>query len=71
MTTFLFIKEYKSWAILKRERQRWVRFLPLFDFFSLVSFSIFYVFDDAVNITSELHDLRTLVTIPVQKREKT
>ena len=27
--------------------------------------------DDAVNITNELHDLRTLVTIPAQKREKT
>jgi len=27
--------------------------------------------DDAVNITSELHDPRTLVMISVQKREKT
>jgi len=28
-------------------------------------------FDDAVNITSELHDPRTLVRIPAQQREKT
>ena len=27
--------------------------------------------DDAVNITSEPHDLRTLVMIPAQQREKT
>ena len=29
------IKEFKLWAILKRERQRWVRFLPLSLTFSL------------------------------------
>ena len=27
--------------------------------------------DDAVNITSESHDLRTLIAIPAQQREKT
>ena len=56
---------------IKERKTKMGQILPLFDFFSLVSFSIFYVFDDAVNITSELHDLRTLVTILVQKREKT
>ena len=30
-----------------------------------------YVHDDVVNITSELHNLHTLVTILAQQREKT
>ena len=38
------------------------------DYFFLSCWKL--VIDDAVNITSELHDLRTLVTIPAQKRER-
>ena len=39
--------------------------------FCNIDYPINFQLDDAVNITSELHDLRTLVTIPTQQTKKT
>ena len=39
--------------------------------FCNIEYPINFQLDDAVNITSELHDLRMLVTIPTQQTKKT
>ena len=39
--------------------------------FCNIKYPINFQLDDAVNITSELHDLHTLVTIPTQQTKKT